>query len=109
MIMPNQFLEHGEKFQYKAVTPVGYHEIVVAGALVGVTTKATVEANEIVSCDAVGVYALTKKTGEAIEQGAVVYVKDGEVTATADGAVRCGVCWETCVAEDATCAVKLNA
>ena len=107
MYKSNQFIEHGEKFQYKAVTPVGYHEIVVAGTLVGVTTKATVEANEIVSCDAVGVYALSKKAGEEIEQGAVVYVVDGEISAT--GTVRAGVCWETCVQDDTTCAVKINA
>lgn len=109
MYKVNQFLEHGEKFQYKAVTPVAYHQVVVAGTLVGVTTKATVEANEIVSCDAVGVYAIEKTEGEAISQGAVVYVKDGKITATEAGAVRAGVCWETCVADDATCAVKLNA
>ena len=109
MYKSNQFIEHGEKIQYKAVTPVGYHEIIVAGTIVGVTTKATTAENEIVSCDVVGVYALDKTEGEAIAQGTVVYVKNGKVTATAEGAVRAGVCWETCVSDDATCAVKLNA
>lgn len=108
--MANQFLEHGEKFQYKATSVVGYHDIVVAGTLVGVTTKATTVANEIVACDAVGVYSLTKASGEAISQGTVVYVNsDNKITATAGSNVKAGVCWETCVADDATCAVKLNA
>ena len=109
MYKSNQFVQKGDKFDYKAVTPVGYHEIIVAGTIVGVTTRATVEENEIVACDAVGVYALAKTEGEAIAQGTVVYVKNGKVTATAEGAVKAGVCWETCVADDATCAVKLNA
>ena len=109
MYKANQFIEYGEKFQYKAATPVAYHQVVVAGTLVGVTTKATAEENEIVACDCVGVFAIEKTEGEAIQQGAVVYVKNGKITATASGAVRAGVCWETCVADDATCAVKLNA
>lgn len=103
----NQFIESGKKFQYKAAAPVGYHEIVVVGSLVGITTKEAVK-NEIISCDAEGVYALNKKEGETITQGTVVYVKDGKVTATAEGAVKAGVCWENCAAEDATCAVKLG-
>lgn len=109
MYKVNQFLEYGEKFQYKAASPVAYHSVVVVGALVGVTTKATTKANEIVACDCVGVFAIEKTEGEAIQQGAVVYVKDGKITATESGAVRAGICWETCVAEDTTCAVKLNA
>lgn len=110
MYKSNQFVQKGDKLDYKAVTPVGYHEIIVAGTIVGVTTRATVEPNEIVACDVVGVHALAKTEGEAIAQGEVVYVKDGKVTKTSgSGAVRAGVCWETCVADDATCAVKLNA
>lgn len=105
----NQFVEAGEKFQYKATKAIGYHDIVVSGALVGVATKSAV-ANEIISCDAVGVYALDKTSGEAITQGAVVYVTTaGKITATAGSNTRAGVAWEAAVASDATVLVKLNA
>lgn len=105
----NQFVEAGEKFQYKATKTIAYHSIVTVGNLVGVATKAAL-ADEIISCDAVGVYALEKTSGEAITQGAVVYVTTaGKITATAGSNVRAGVAWAAALASDATCLVKLNA
>ena len=102
----NQYYEAGTKFDYTANAPVGYHEIVVVGALVGVTTKAA-EANEIIACDAVGVYALKKTAGEAIAQGTKVYVVDGAISAT--GTVAAGIAWAAAVEADETVLVKLNA
>lgn len=104
----NQYYEAGTKFDYTATAPIEYHEIVVAGALVGVSTKSA-EIGETIACDAVGVYALKKKTGEAIEQGVKVYVTNGEITATADGGVLAGITWAKAVEADATVLVKLNA
>lgn len=104
----NQYYEAGTKFDYTATAPIEYHGIVVAGALVGVSTKSA-EIGETIACDAVGVYALKKKAGEAITQGTVVYVKDGEITTTASGAIRAGITWAKAVEADATVLVKLNA
>lgn len=106
MMKINQFYEAGEKFDYTATAAVGYHEIVVVGTLVGVTTKSA-EANETVACDCVGVYALKKKTGEAIGQGVKVYVVNGAISAT--GTVAAGVTWAKAVESDETVLVKLNA
>lgn len=108
MMKINQYCEAGEKFEYTAVAPVGYHEIVTVGALVGVTTKQA-EAGEIIACDCVGVFALKKKAGEAIEQGVKVYANNGEITATAEGGVLAGTTWAKAVADDETVLVKLNA
>lgn len=102
----NQYYEAGTKFDYTATAPIEYHEIVVAGALVGVSTKSA-EIGETIACDAVGVYALKKKAGEAIEQGVKVYVADGEISAT--GTVVAGITWAKAVEADATVLVKLNA
>lgn len=106
MMKINQYYEAGVKFDYTADAPVGYHEIVVVGALVGVTTKSA-QAGETVACDAQGVYALKKKTGEAIEQGVKVYVADGEISAT--GTTVAGITWAKAIADDETVLVKLNA
>ena len=106
MIKINQYYEAGEKFDYTAVAPVGYHEIVVSGALVGVTTKEA-QAGEVIACDCVGVYALKKKAGETIEQGVKVYVADGEISAT--GTTVAGVTWAKAEEDDETVLVKLNA
>lgn len=108
MMKINQYYEAGVKFDYTANAPVGYHEIVVVGALVGVTTKSA-QAGETVACDCVGVHALKKKTGEAIEQGVKVYVANGEISATADGGVLAGTTWAKAIADDETVLVKLNA
>lgn len=108
-IKVNQFVEAGEKFEYKATKAIAYHGIVVSGALVGVATKAAV-VDEVISCDAVGVYALDKTSGEAIAQGAVVYVTTaGKITATAGSNTRAGIAWAAAATSDATVLVKLNA
>lgn len=102
----NQYYEAGTKFDYTATAPIAYHEIVVAGALVGVSTKSA-EIGETIACDAVGVYALKKAEGEAIEQGVKVYVVDGAISAT--GTVAAGITWAKAVEADTTVLVKLNA
>lgn len=108
-IKVNQFVEAGEKFEYKATKALGYHEVVVSGSLVGVTTKAA-EINEVISCDAVGVYALAKKSGDVVAQGAAIYVSaTGEATVTASGNTKAGIAWAAAAAGDATVLVKLNA
>lgn len=107
MMKINQYYEAGTKFDYTATAPVGYHEIVVVGNLVGVTTKEAKE-NEIIACDAVGVYALKKASGAVIAQGAKVYVADGEISTTESGTYA-GVAWAAAVADDETVLVKLNA
>lgn len=104
----NQYYEAGTKFDYVATAPVGYHDIVVSGDLVGVATKEA-KANEIIACDAVGVYALKKASGAVIAQGAKVYVADGEVSTTESGGVYAGIAWAAAIAEDETVLVKLNA
>lgn len=107
MMKINQYYEAGTKFDYTATAPVGYHDIVVSGALVGVSTKAA-EIGETIACDAVGVYALKKTEGEAIAQGVKVYVKSGAVTATADDAVYAGITWAKAEQADETVLVKLG-
>lgn len=105
----NFFYEHGEKFVVTATAPIDYHAIVVAGTMVGVSTKAA-EIGETISCDAVGVYALKKKSGVAITQGAICYVDaSGEVSVTASGNTRCGIAWAKAETTDETVLVKLNA
>lgn len=108
MMKINQYYEHGVKFDYTATAHVDYHQIVVSGALVGVSTKSA-EIGETVACDAVGVYALKKKAGEVINQGVKVYVVDGEITATKGSTgVDAGITWAKAIAEDETVLVKIG-
>lgn len=102
----NQYYEAGDKFDYVATGEVGYHEVVVVESLVGVTTKEG-KAGDVIACDAVGVFALAKKSGEAIAQGKTVYITDDGVSAT--GEVVAGIAWAAAVANDETCLVKINA
>lgn len=105
MMKINQYYEAGVKFDYTATAPVGYHEIVVSGALVGVTTKSA-QAGETIACDCVGVFALKKKAGETMEQGVQVFVADGEISAT--GTVVAGITWAKALEDDETVLVKIG-
>lgn len=103
-----KFNSYGEKFNYTATGAVAYHDVVVAGSLIGVASAAA-KTGETVACDAVGVFAIDK-AAEAIEQGAKVYLTSAKkITATASGNTLAGIAWAKAEAADATCLVKINA
>lgn len=107
-MLVNQYVQKGDKFEYTASGNVAYHGIVVVGSLVGVATKAAVS-GDVISCDAVGVFALEKTANEAITQGTVVYVTSaGKITATSSSNTKVGIAWAAAAAGDATVLVKLG-
>lgn len=102
-----RFYQKGEKFNYTCSAAVGYHEVVISGALIGIASKAGASGDVIV-CEADGVFELTKAAG-AITQGAQVYLdSDKKVTTTAEGNTLCGIAWAAAKSDDTTCLVKIN-
>lgn len=102
-----QYIEAGKKFNYTATGAVAYHDVVIAGSLVGIATKAGVS-GDVIACDAEGVYAIPKLE-ETITQGAKVYLTSAKkITATASTNTYAGIAWEAAASADATCLVKIN-
>lgn len=98
----------GAKFDYVATGNVVYHELIVAGNMVGVASKAGVS-GDIIACEAEGVFTFEKPTtGVSFNQGALVYLdSDGKIATS--GTVLVGCAWDAAAEADGTVNVKINA
>ena len=80
---------------------------VVVGSVVGIA-EAGGKVGDVIALTTVGVFEF-ETDGAGISQGAAVYLKNGKVTKTADGAVALGKAYSAAAAATgATVLVKIN-
>lgn len=106
--MANNYIQPGNLLDYinpANADPIFSGDVVAFADAIGVATV-DIGAGEMGAVQMTGVFALPKKTGEAIEQGTTVYWADDAITAT-EGDVKAGRVWITAQAAEATIAVKL--
>lgn len=104
------YLHPGETLTLTPADDVASGGVLVFGGLVAVAVNATA-ADQPGEFKTTGVFALTKKAGEAIAAGDLVYWDEdpGEITKTpADGMYLAGVATVAALAGDVTVAVRLN-
>lgn len=96
------YVNEGTTIQVTLQKDASYHEVIQIGSLAGVTQSAGA-AGDVVAVTIAGVWKLP--TDETLTVGTKAYVKDGKLTATAEGGIAAG----TVVSADAgEAAVKLN-
>jgi len=106
--MAQNFIQPGNVMDYlnsADADPILSGEVVALPDRVGVAITA-IGAGDVGSVQMTGVFAIPKKSGESLTQGAMAYWETTGATATA-GDVKAGLVWVEAFAADATVAVKL--
>lgn len=103
------FVQPGKTIQVVATGDIAYHGVVVVGDMIAVASHSA-KKDDVISCDAEGVFAFDKKEAEAIGQGKKAYLgTDGKITATVGTNTYAGKVWKAALADDTTILVKINA
>ena len=102
------YYQRGETLDHFPTENVENGAVVVLGTRIGVAA-APISAGEQGAVHMVGVFAMTKADGEAIDQGTAVYYDSAAdaITATEDGNTPAGYAAASAAATDATVLVKL--
>ena len=97
----------GKRIDYVCQGEVARGDVIVVGTVVGVAETPGTTGQKI-SLTTSGVFEMVTD-GAGIEQGTVVYLKNGKVTKTADGGVAIGKAYTAAAAASgATVMVKIN-
>ena len=97
----------GKRIDYVCQREVARGDVIVVGSVVGVAEVPGTTGQKI-SLTTSGVFEMVTD-GAGIGQGAAVYLKNGKVTKTADGAVALGKAYSAAAATaGATVLVKIN-
>ncbi|MGN1088358.1 MAG: capsid cement protein [Phascolarctobacterium sp.] len=97
----------GKRLDYVCEGNVSRGDVIVVGSIVGVA-EVPGTAGQKISLTTSGVFEMVTD-GAGVDQGAVVYLKDGKVTKTAEGAVALGKAYSAAAATaGATVLVKIN-
>lgn len=97
----------GKRIDYVCQGEVARGDVIVVGTVVGVAETPGTTGQKI-SLTTSGVFEMVTD-GASIEQGAVVYLKNGKVTKTADSGVAIGKAYTAAAAASgATVMVKIN-
>ena len=106
--MKATYYQRGETLDHFPTENVENGAVVVLGTRIGVAA-APILAGEQGAVHVVGVFAMTKADGEAIDQGTAVYYDSAAdaITATTDGNTPAGYAAASATATDATVLVKL--
>ncbi|MGM9519556.1 MAG: capsid cement protein [Phascolarctobacterium sp.] len=102
-----QYRYVGKRIDYVCQGEVARGDVIVVGSVVGVAEVPGTTGQKI-SLTTAGVFEIVTD-GAGIDQGAVVYLKEGKATKTADGAVAIGKAYSAAAAASgATVMVKIN-
>lgn len=106
--MKATYYQRGETLDYTPTENMEAGQVVAVGARIGVAAEA-IPANQPGHVHVVGVYAMTKADGEAIDQGAAVYydATAEAITATEGSNTPAGYAAASAATTDATVLVKL--
>jgi len=106
--MKATYYQRGETLDYTPTENTEAGQVVAMETRIGVAAEA-IPANQPGHVHVVGVYAMTKADGEAIDQGAAVYYNATAeaITATADGNTPAGYAAAAAATTDTTVLVKL--
>lgn len=97
----------GKRLDYVCEGNVSRGDVIVVGSIVGVA-EVPGTAGQKISLTTSGVFEMVTD-GAGVGQGAAVYLKDGKVTKTAEGAVALGKAYSAAAATaGATVLVKIN-
>lgn len=96
------FVNNGDVIEVTLEKAAEYHEVIQVGTLAGVTMEPGSN-GDTVNVAITGVWKMP--ADETLTVGSVAYVKDGKLTATAEGGIKAGVIVKASASE---AAVKLN-
>lgn len=104
------YIEKGESFSHVLTADALSGGVIVFSAAVGVAAVDGVIGDEI-TVDMEGVYNLAKNATEAFTKGQSLYwdATNSELTTTATGNTRAGLCWADAAAADTESLCKINA
>jgi len=106
--MKATYYQKGETLEYTPTENMEAGQVIALGTRIGVAAEA-IPANQLGHVHVVGVYAMAKADGEAIDQGTAVYFDSAAeaITATADGNTPAGYAAAAAATTDGTVLVKL--
>lgn len=107
--MARNFVADGEHFNYTASGAVASGDVVLMGAMIGVSLK-TLAAGETGPARTVGVYTVPKLSTDVLALGAQVYWDNTNkrVTTTASGNTACGKAYTPAGSGAATAEIAIN-